>query len=112
MNRGRIFLAVAISCVTAATAGWADTFTVSNTSDTGTGSLRQAITDANGHMGMDMIIFAISGSGVQTITPMTPLPAISDPVFIDGYSQPGAQMNTQANGDNAVLMIELNGSAL
>ena len=35
----------------------------------------------------------------------TPLPAVTDPVIIDGYSQTGASANTLANGDNAVLKI-------
>src|SRR5207237_6118925 len=34
-------------------------------------------------------------------------PAITDPVLIDGYSQPGASPNTLTQGDNAVLLIEL-----
>ena len=29
------------------------------------------------------------GSGVQTILPLSPLPAITNPVLIDGFSQPG-----------------------
>ena len=42
MNHGRIILPVAILCSAAATIALADTFTVINTDDTGTGSLRQA----------------------------------------------------------------------
>jgi len=38
-------------------------------------------------------------------------PIISDPVTIDGYTQPGASANTLAVGNNAVLLIEINGSA-
>ena len=37
----------------------ADTFTVSNTNQTGAGSLRQAILDANAAPGLDTIVFAI-----------------------------------------------------
>src|SRR5207244_4307505 len=37
--------------------------------------------------------------------------AIVNPVTIDGYSQPGASVNTMANSDNAVIRIELNGLA-
>src|SRR5262249_45122670 len=48
-------------------------FTVTNTNDTGTGSLRQAILDANS-MGGGTIQFNISGSGVHTISPLTVLP--------------------------------------
>ena len=44
------------------------TFTVTNTNDSGTGSLRQAITDANG-TGGGTINFNIPGRGVHTISP-------------------------------------------
>ena len=53
----------------------AATFTVTNTTDTGPGSLRQAITDANAAAGADTIAFNVSGAGcvggVCTITPLT-----------------------------------------
>jgi hypothetical protein len=93
----------------AVTAG-AATFDVTTTADSGAGSFRQAIIDANGMVGQDTITFHIPGGGVHTITPVTDLPSITDRVIIDGYSQPGASPNTLANGDNAVLLIEINGS--
>ena len=66
------------------------TFMVSNTGDSGPGSLRQAILDSNSAVGAtNTIDFDISGSGVQTIAPLSPLPAITNPVLIDGDSQPG-----------------------
>ena len=89
----------------------ATTFTVINTNDSGPGSLRQAILDANAATGTDTIAFNIPGSGVKTIKPATPLPQLTDPVIIDGYTQPGASANTLAVGDNAVLLIELQGPA-
>jgi hypothetical protein len=48
-----------------------------------------------------------------SIQPTSPLPAITNPVTIDGYSQAGASGNTNPFGqaDNAVLKVELNGSA-
>jgi CSLREA domain-containing protein len=46
---------------------------------------------------------------VQTIRPTSPLPTITDPVFIDGYTQPGAAQNTNPDGFNGTLLIELNG---
>ncbi|MBA3775708.1 MAG: hypothetical protein H0X11_04590, partial [Betaproteobacteria bacterium] len=88
----------------------AATFLVTTTADAGAGSLRQAIANANITPGADVINFNIPGSGVQTLTPASPLPAISDPVNINGYSQPGSSMNTLANADNAVLLIEINGA--
>ena len=70
----------------------AATFTVTNMADSGPGSLRWAITQANLTPGPDVIQFAIPGPGVQTITPLSALPALTDPrgVFIDGFTQPGS----------------------
>lgn len=66
----------------------ASTFTVTNTNDSGAGSLRQAILDANANAGPDIINFSI-GSGAQRITLTSSLPTISDPLTIDGTTQPG-----------------------
>ena len=66
----------------------ANTYTVSNTDDSGPGSLRQAILDANGHAGADTI-WLIIGSGAKTITPLTALPDINGAVLLDGWVQPG-----------------------
>ena len=66
----------------------AATFTVTNTNNSGLGSLRQALTDANNNPGADTITFAI-GSGLQTISPSADLPGVIGPVTIDGTSQPG-----------------------
>jgi IPT/TIG domain/S-layer homology domain len=88
----------------------ASTYTVTTTADSGAGSLRQAILDANANPGADSIAFAIPGSGVHTISPMTVLPTITGPVTIDGYTQSGASANTDPAGDDAVLVIELDGT--
>ena len=93
------------------------TFTVTTAADSGAGSLRQAITDANNTPnsgGADMIAFNIPGGGVHTIAPLTALPAITEDVIVDGYTQPGAAANTNAvnRGDNAKLMIELSGEQI
>ena len=95
----------------------ATTFTVTNTNDSGAGSLRQAILDANANAGLDTIAFNVSGAGcdgggVCTITPASQLPVISSPVFIDGYTQPGSAANTNAQGAlNTVLKVVLSGAA-
>jgi len=93
MTRNLVRRSLAVSLLAAAVlcaAANAATFTVTNTNDTGAGSLRQAITDANANAGADTIAFDIPGSGVQTINvSATNLPAISDPVTIDGTTQPG-----------------------
>ena len=78
------------------------TFTVTNTNDSGAGSLRQAILDANASLGADTISFSI-GSGVQTITPLSALPTVTGPVTIDGTSQPGF---------GGTPIIELSGSSV
>src|SRR5215813_11112292 len=89
----------------------ANTFVVTNTDNSGPGSLAQAILDANANPGPDIITFNIPGSGVHTISPNTSLPTITDPLTIDGYTQPGASANTLSAGSNAVLQIELSGAA-
>src|SRR3989442_1071159 len=100
----------------AAQAGWAATFTVTTTNDTGAGSLRQAITDANanGADGTNMIQFAITDppAGVRTITPASALPFITTPVIVDGYTQAGSSPNTNAmpNGFSGTLLIEISGA--
>src|SRR6185369_13549143 len=90
----------------------AATFTVTNTNDSGAGSLRQAILDANAAAGADTIAFDIPGTGVHTIVPFLPLPAITEGLTIDGYTQPGASPNTNGPelGTNAQLMIEIDGT--
>ena len=70
------------------------TLMVTSTADSGTGSLRQAILDADNttaNPGQNTIKFNIATSGVQTITPITPLPFLTNPagVIIDGTSEGG-----------------------
>jgi parallel beta-helix repeat protein len=81
---------------------YAATFTVTNTNDDGPGSFRQAIVAANtsGAPGPHLINFNILGAAVKTISPLSPLPAITVPLTIDGSFPP--------NG--AGLQIELDGS--
>ena len=84
-----------------------ETFTVINTNDDGSGSLRQVIEITNATAGPDVIAFDIPGPGPHTIAPAWPLPRITSPVVIDGYSQPGA---APATADApAKLLIELDG---
>ncbi len=112
MARARRFLqrvgAVAIGLAAAASGSGVVIYTVTNTNDGGAGSFRQAILDANGTPGSDLIQFAIPGAGVHTIVTFAPL-AVTESVLIDGYSQPGSVWNTDPLGDNAVLQVELLG---
>jgi hypothetical protein len=76
-------------------------FTVTTTADTGAGSLRAAIDQANTNPGLDAINFNL-GAGTPTImvgsVTGTPLPQIIDPVTIDGTT-------------GGATRIELNGTA-
>lgn len=92
----------------------ADTYIVRNTNDAGAGSLREAIVNANAHPNLpldqpDRIHFAIPESGAQTILLAAPLPPITDAVVIDGFTQPGSRANSLAVGNDANILIELNG---
>lgn len=100
-----LLLSVAIHQMMAAA-----TFTVINTNDSGAGSLRQAILDNNANAGANIIDFNIPGVGPFTIVPTTDLDAITNPVTIDGYTQPGASENTQLEGNNAEIQIIINGN--
>ncbi|HEX8089709.1 MAG TPA: VCBS repeat-containing protein, partial [Blastocatellia bacterium] len=76
-------------------------FTVTNTNDSGPGSLRQAMLDANANPGADSITFNIPGPGPHTISPTSALPMITQTVAIDATTQPGFSGNP---------IIELNGA--
>jgi hypothetical protein len=87
-------------------------FVVNTTADSGVGSLRQALINSNATPGLNIINFAIPNPGPFTIQPLTQLPTITNPVFIDGYTQAGSSVNTLplSQGTNAILMITINGS--
>jgi hypothetical protein len=85
-------------------------YDVTNTNDTGPGSLRQALTNVNAAGGgTPTVTFHIPGTGVHTINVLSELPALLNSVIIDGYTQPGSSPNTLAQGTNAVLDIQLSG---
>lgn len=94
----------------------AATYSVTNTADSGAGSLRQAITNANGNAGPDTINFNIGGAGVHTIAPLTALPDITGQTTIDGATQPGSAcgelvpnlLPADSNTEHT-LLIELSG---
>jgi hypothetical protein len=71
-------------------------FTVTNLNDSGTGSLRKAINDANVTSGVDIITFNVTG----TINLASPLPTITDQVTIVGNNVElnGAGAGAGANG--------------
>jgi hypothetical protein len=128
---GAVLLALSIGPAEAAT-----TFTVNRTGDAGDRrisdtvcdssrdrgkqcTLRAAIQEANDTLGADTINFNIGGSSsVKTISPAKPLPAITESVTINGYSQGSATTttsddargNTLAEGNDAVLKVQINGT--
>lgn len=103
------------------------TFTVTTTNDSGPGSLRQAILDANVAEGETSIVFNLPASdpgrdpvtGAFIFKPLLSsnpgiynplLPAVTaSTITIDGYTQPGAHANTNADGDNAIILIRIDG---
>ena len=78
-------------------------FVVTNANNHGSGSLRDAIINANATPGTDTITFNIPGPGVKTINLVISLPEITDRVIIDATTQPGYA---------GAPLIELNGSAV
>jgi Concanavalin A-like lectin/glucanases superfamily/FG-GAP-like repeat len=84
---------------------------VTTTADSGPGSLRQAILDSNEAGGTNTVLFNIAGPGVHTISLLSPLPSITNPVLIDGTSQPGyagsplIALDTSASGSSDGLTI-------
>ncbi len=83
------------------------TLTVTNANDSGSGSLRSAITNSNNTAGLQRIEFNIPGSCPRTITPSTALPVITDDTEIDGYTQPNSVVNSSDQAFNAEICIIL-----
>lgn len=106
--------------------------TLDTVADDGACTLREAITAANNDSasgatpgeciagtGADSINFSIvgppdyviSGQSGYTIAPLSVLPSITQTVTIDGYTQPGSQVNTAPSPEplNGILLIEIDG---
>lgn len=64
------------------------TFVVTNTDDSGPGSLRQAILEANATPELETIAFNINGAPPFTIGLLTALPEITVPLTLDASTQP------------------------
>ena len=88
--------------------------TVTNTNDSGGGSLRQAILDANTLPIGRGIVFNIAGACPHVIALQSVLPSIKYPLNIDGYSQPGATPNddTDAFDANLCILVKSAGGSL
>mgnify|MGYP000926060534 CR=1 FL=1 len=85
----------------------AATFTVTSTNDAGSGTLRQAILDANATAAADTIQFKIPGAGEHDIYLLSTLPPITNSLTIDGFTQSGSKSNTLAVGNNSALMVNI-----
>lgn len=82
-------LLVALAASALARPALANVYTVTTTADAGVGSLREAISLANGNPGADSVAFNIPGSGVRVIALQTPLPSLSAATSVLGNTQPG-----------------------
>jgi hypothetical protein len=85
--------------------------TVVNTNSSGNGSLRDAINTANQTPARDQIWFQIPGNGVHTISLANDLPAVTQPVAIRGYSQPGSSPATAGSAANPTVVIDATNAA-
>ena len=101
--RSLLLIALVFSALMPATTAHAATFTVTNLNDSGAGSLRQAITDANTAAGADTITFGVSG----TIVLGSQLPDITD---ASGLTMDGAGQTVTISGGNAVRVLWVNAS--
>ena len=64
-------------------------FKVTTTADSGNGSLRQAITNANTTAGTDTVVFRIGTGATNDRARPRHLPTITDAIVIDGTTQTG-----------------------
>jgi hypothetical protein len=93
------------------------TFTVTNTTNSGAGSLRQAMIDANANAGADSITFNIAGTGTHTIAPTSALPTITGTLIIDAttddsFAANGNRPAIVLAGTNASLLPDIDGLVL
>jgi hypothetical protein len=81
---------------------------VSNTNDSGNGSLRAAIVLANSTVGVNRIVFAIPGvTCPKVITLQSALPSILSSMSIEGSTQVGYVPNTSSTSDNGTRCIAI-----
>ena len=83
----------------------AQTYSVTNANDSGVGSLRQAILQANADSGPSQIVMA---DGLGTIRLKSALPIISQAVSIDG----GAGNAVSGSGQQRIFSVDAPGSAV
>ncbi|TDR40857.1 VCBS repeat protein [Tahibacter aquaticus] len=90
-------------------------FVVTSPADSGPGSLREAVVNANGNADRSTIDFAIDstafGPGPWTIRLASNLPAFTAPVLLRGYSQPGSTQPTSTGNGRPLIEIDTDGGA-
>lgn len=82
-------------------------YSVITTADSGVGSLRDAITQANVSSNPATITFNIPGNCPRAIALASALPQILTPVIVDGTTQPGSSVNASADTFDADLCVVL-----
>ncbi len=119
-NAGNGYTLVASSGVltsaTSAAFNIVNPFAVTNTNDSGAGSLRQAIINANQTAGRQTISFNISGTAPFKIIVASPLPTVNNAV-IDAATQPGFNGSpiielTKADGANGFDGLTINSTII
>jgi len=101
--RKNFTLCFLVASILATTSSFAATFVVTSTADSGPGTLRDAIAQANATPGPDVITFNIAL--VPTAINLTSSLTITSSVLIDGYSNAGA---SQGPVNARQIMIGLN----
>jgi len=81
----------------------ANNYVVTSTNNAGAGSLRQAITNANGLAGPHTITFSVSG----TINLSTDLPTLVQNITIDGFGQTVIISRNSGGGDQANYLFTI-----
>lgn len=99
MPAGRIAVrlrAVLLVLVAASATARADTFTVTTLENSGPGSLRHAVAQANANPGQDTVRFHVNGT-IELLTPLD----VTDDLRIDGMDQ----RVTLSGGDRSTLLV-------
>lgn len=81
--------------------------TVTSAANSGAGTLRQALLDSNQTTNAEVIRFNVAGGCPATITLTTPLPTVTSPVTIDGFSQPGSSPNESSTAYDGVHCVKV-----
>lgn len=97
---------VALTLVTT-TAAWASTLAVTNTNDSGAGSLRQAIIDANANSDSNVIELSATG----TIDLQSPLPTLNTDMTINGPGADELTVRRDGGGEYGIFVVP-SGSAV